>query len=308
MKNSGYFALFLLLFFSITGCSPPATSETNTATPPPLPTDTPVPIPTSTSTAEPTALPGVETIPLDEFKIGVPWLDLDEANQPMTIFYGFNMKEPPFDDILVRKAFAAAIDREKVAQAASEYYFRETMPATTMTHPLALGRNLYGEIGIPYDPEQARAYLAEAGYPDGEGFPAVTLWVYQRSEKAPSSYYRISVDTVAQMWQEVLGVNVTVTSVSQFINKLRSGPPNMYLIGWGADYVDPENFLGDLFSTSAEFNFGGYSNSTFDQLVNKASTSHDKLNKQNLYIQAERILCEEDAATIPVFYSMFFVE
>lgn len=308
MKGKAFTSMLLLLIFFTVSCGTTSIPEASTATSLPPPTDTPVPSPTKTSTPEPTLIPGVETIPLSEFKHGVPWLPLDEDNQPMSIYYGFNVKKAPFDDLLVRKAFVAALSKEAVAEAASDYYFRDVKGATNLTPPSVLGRDLFNEVGIPYDPDQAKAYLAEAGYPDGEGLPPVTLWVYQRSEKAPSTYYRISVDVIVPIWKEVLGVDVTVKSIDQFVERITDDPPELYLIGWGADYVDPENFLGMLFSTGGEFNFGGYSNADFDQLVEKASTTHDIEKKQALYIQAEQILCEQDVALVPLFHSYFFTE
>jgi len=116
-KSSILIVAFFLLMLLISGCASAATPipPTQTSVPPTLtplpPTNTPEP--TITYTPEPTAIPGIQVIPLSSLWDGIPWLPMDEDNRPMSVYYGFNTEKPPFDNVFVRQAFAAAIDREQ---------------------------------------------------------------------------------------------------------------------------------------------------------------------------------------------------
>ena len=118
-----------------------------------------------------------------------------------TYYYGFNVTKPPFDDVLVRKAFSAAIDRETMVKDV----VGSGVPATQFAPPGIFGAP-DPEVGLPTDIEQAQAWLAEAGYPGGEGFPTVTL-MHNTSEGhraiAPISQQRLvalSHDIAQEFW------------------------------------------------------------------------------------------------------------
>ncbi len=92
-----------------------------------------------------------------------------------TYYYGFSVAQPPLDNPLVRKAFIAAVDRQGLIDSVLGGV---ALPALTYTPPGIFGHvDGYAEgVGIPYDPVQAREWLAEAGYADGQGLPEITLW------------------------------------------------------------------------------------------------------------------------------------
>jgi ABC-type oligopeptide transport system substrate-binding subunit len=225
----------------------------------------------------------------------------------MSVYYGFNVNNPPFNNALVRQAFAAAIDREQIAQEAAGFYFPNVTPATSLTPPQVLGRDLYGEVGIPFNPSKARDLLQQAGYTSVASFPSVTLFVSTRGEMAPGAYYRMA-ESIVSMWEIHLGIKVTieVSAGGYDINRLRTNPPEMYQLGWGADYNDPDNFLKGLFHSNNELNvnFGHFSNQEFDRLVEKAAMLNDPAERQLLYIQAEQILTEQEAGVIPLFHAI----
>jgi oligopeptide transport system substrate-binding protein len=307
-KSIGFVFLALLLLVS-SGCGAAATSvpPTNTPLPSPIPaTFTPEPTATATQIPTPTSLPGAVVLPVDTFKNSNPWLPLDKTARPGTYFFYFNLAKPPFNNALVRQAFAAAIDRETLVKIAAKYGATNPKPATTFTPPETLGRDLYNEVGIPFDPARAKELLAQAGYTDASKFPPVTLSINVGGDAAPGFHVKIT-DEMVKMWEQHLGIQVKVVVVNwgTYREQIASNPPELFRLSWAADYNDPDNFLREIFSSTAEYNYGKFSNSEFDLLVNRAKNSYDPAERQDLYIQAERILCETEAAVIPIFHSTY---
>ena len=135
-----------------------------------------------------------------------------------------------------------------------DFKFRDVTPATSLTPSQTLGRDLYGEVGIPFDPSKAKDLLQQAGYTDVASFPSATLIVSTRGEAAPGAYFRMA-QTVVKMWETHLGVKVNIEVVGnmgEYINRLQTNPPDIYQLGWGADYNDPDNFLKTLFRSDSD--------------------------------------------------------
>jgi len=164
---------------------------------------------------------------------------------------------------------------------------------------------LYNVVGAGFDPQRAKELLTEAGYTDPSAFPAVTLIVSAYGDTAPGARFNMA-KAMSDMWRDNLGVSVQIEVIKTFRdygNRLRTNPPEMYWFGWAADYNDPDNFLRGIFHSSSEFNFGKFSNREFDRLVDRAAKSRDPAERQELYIQAERILCETESALIPLYHT-----
>ena len=221
----------------------------------------------------------------------------------MAVYYGFNVKNPPFNNVLVRKAFAAAVDRELIAQKSLEYNFRNAAPATSLTPPEILSVDLYNEIGIPFNPSRAKEYLKEAGYSSVESLPTTTLLVSTRGKGAPGAYYQMA-KLIVGMWETNLGIKVEleVVNIGDYQSRFETNSPDIYQLGWVADYKDPDNFLKDLFHTNERVNFGSFSNQEFDQLVEEAARLTDPEKRLLLYIQAEQLLTEQEAGLIPLYH------
>ncbi len=222
-----------------------------------------------------------------------------------TVFYiGFNTQRPPFNSALVRQAFAYAVDRQVIADMAEKYKAVNPSLATTLTPPETLGRDLYNEVGANFDPKKAKELLTEAGYADPSAFPIVTVIVSAGGEKSPDARFLMAT-AMAEMWKTHLGVTVKVEAMkpSGFGDRLRSDLPEMYWLGWVADYNDPDNFLRGIFRSSSEYNYGKYTNFKFDQLVDRAKNIMNSTEHQELYILAERLLCETDAAVILLYHT-----
>ena len=262
----------------------------------------PKPAAVATKMPLPTPLPGLEVIPVSELRTGIPWLPIDETKRPAIYYVSFNTLHPPFNNRLVRQAFARAIDRDILVRMAAESGINDPVHATTLTPPDTLGRDLYGALGANFDPQLAKDLFAQAGYPDPASFPVVRL-VIRGGDEARSNMAR----AMAEMWQTRLGVKVEIeimdVPLADYVRRLQTDPPDLYWAGWTADYNDPDNFLRELFHSGLPNNFGQFSSSTFDRLVDRSASISNPAERQQLYIEAERVLCETEVALIPLFHS-----
>lgn len=205
-------------------------------------------------------------------------------------YYGFVTDRKPFDDVRVRKAFALAIDRSvfpKILHGGEE-------PATSWIPPGMLAQN--PEIGLRFNPAEARRLLRQAGYPEGKGFPQVTLG-YNTDED-----HKIVAEAVQGMWKQNLGVLARLENQEWkvYLSKLVTDPPDIFRLGWGADFPDPDNFMR-LFTSASGNNNTRWKNPRYDRLVDQAAKAWDPKKRVGLYNEAQRILCETDLPIIPLF-------
>ena len=226
-----------------------------------------------------------------------------------TYYISLNDQEEPFTDVRVRKALSLAIDRDYVANTIMQGIYT---PATALVGPGIVDENGYfmdnangGEpyIGDDYEAnlEEAKSLLAEAGYPDGEGFPTITY-------SANDSGYHIPVaEYLQQAWGE-LGITMNIDKVewSSFIPMRRAGDYDISRNGWSMDYNDPSNML-ELFTTNNGNNDGKYANPEFDQVIEDSRVADKTAHFEKLH-EAEDILMN-DAACIPVaYYNDFWLQ
>ncbi|NIS59982.1 MAG: AAA family ATPase [Proteobacteria bacterium] len=211
--------------------------------------------------------------------LSVPWL--------ATIFVAFDTSRPPFDDARVRQAFVLATDRQTLGDGIWRGY---VFPATGGFIPPGMPGHSVG-IGLSYDPQQARQLMAEAGYPDGRGFPVVDALT-------PHEHEPLSKHLRAQ-WQENLGVEITWQPMEHgaFVERVSRESPSIFLARWIADYPDPDNFL----RVGPAIWLPGWGNETYAGLVEEARRSMDQEKRMDLYKQADKILVEE-AAIMPLNY------
>jgi ABC-type oligopeptide transport system substrate-binding subunit/DNA-binding SARP family transcriptional activator len=205
-----------------------------------------------------------------------------------THYIGFDVTRPPFDDVRVRRAFAMAVDKETLADVVLGGY---VFPATGGFVPPGMPGHSAG-IGLPYNPDQARQLLAEAGYPKGRGFPTVE-WLINHGH----AYVREYLQT---QWQENLNIDLTGEECSkdpQFFDRLGKNPPHMFRMGWSADYPDPDNIL----RASCILPLRHWQNNTFAGLIEQARRVTDQPRRIELYQQADKILVDE-APIMPYLY------
>ena len=226
-----------------------------------------------------------------------------------TYYISLNDQEEPFTDVRVRKALSLAIDRDYVANTIMQGIYT---PAVALVGPGIVDENGYfmdnANGGEPYisddyeaNLEEAKSLLAEAGYPDGEGFPTITY-------SANDSGYHIPVaEYLQQAWGE-LGITMNIDKVewSSFIPMRRAGDYDISRNGWSMDYNDPSNML-ELFTTNNGNNDGKYANPEFDQVIEDSRVADKTAHFEKLH-EAEDILMN-DAACIPVaYYNDFWLQ
>ena len=226
-----------------------------------------------------------------------------------TYYISLNDQEEPFTDVRVRKALSLAIDRDYVANTIMQGIYT---PATALVGPGIVDENGYfmdnANGGEPYisddyaaNLEEAKSLLAEAGYPDGEGFPTITYSANDAGYHIPVAEY------VQQAWGE-LGITVNIDKVewSSFLPMRRAGDYDISRNGWSMDYNDPSNML-ELFTTNNGNNDGKYANPEFDQVIEDSRVADKTTHFEKLH-EAEDILMN-DAACIPVaYYNDFWLQ
>ncbi len=214
---------------------------------------------------------------------------LREVPSLSTQYLGFNTSQPPFDDPLVRRAFGQAVDWQRIVALATPI---DATPANSLVPPGIPGRSDRNFLP-PYDPAAARAALAEAGFPDGDGFPEVT---YLDSGNAYAA------GMLADIERE-LGIDVTyeTTDFSTYIGRLGTEPPHIWSMGWVADYPGRNDFLGVLLRTGQSNNYGRWSNADFDAAITEAGAATDETAANAAYDRAEEIV-QAEVPVIPLAY------
>lgn len=218
--------------------------------------------------------------------------DFTSTLQFRTNYIAFNVEKPPFDNPLVRKAFAAAIDRQSIV---------DLIQGAGVTTESWIPKNMLGynaDIGIDFNPEQAQKWLAEAGYPEGKDFPDVSfLW-------PDVSNNRVIAEALQSMWKMYLGVKVSLMNQEWkvYLSTINTDPPEIHRAGWGADFPDPHNFM-TLFTCNSGNNRTRWCNKEYDALVYQASEELDPAKRKALYDTAQKILTEKDVPIAPFYIS-----
>lgn len=221
----------------------------------------------------------------------------------------FNTQKEPFDDARVRMALSLAVDREYVA---NTLMIGTVAPATNFVGPGISdaeagssfeevtrknnGGDFFNVNDYEADLAKAKELLAEAGYPNGEGFPIIEYMTNDSGYNKPVAEY------LQSAWKE-LGVTMDIKIVewSTFTPTRRAGDFQICRGGWVYDYDDPSNMLNLLSSTSGN-NDGKYSNPEVDKLLEEARTTADKTEHYEKLHAAENLIME-DAAVSPLVYS-----
>jgi oligopeptide transport system substrate-binding protein len=195
-----------------------------------------------------------------------------------TFYVVFDVTRAPFDDRRVRLAFAYALDRDRAVEVTlGGCYF----PATGGVVPPGMPGHSPG-IAVPYDPQRARELLVDAGYPGGQGFPAVQMLAWPTIAD--------HAEEVRAQWRENLELDIPLRTLewADHLEQVIRDPPQLFWMGWMADYPDPDSFLRVGLRLHSKWRHEQY-----DELVERARRLTDQGERLKLYRQADRILVEE---------------
>jgi oligopeptide transport system substrate-binding protein len=232
-----------------------------------------------------------------------------------TYYYGFTNTKPPFDDVRVRRAFSAAIDRQSLVDNVTK---GGQIPATSFAPPGIFGAVEPGTVGQGYDPDAAKASLQE--YLDENGmsvddFNAMGVTLMHNTSEG---HARIAA-AIQQMWQDTLGVETKVENQewAVYLDTIRNTTPvedmpHVWRLGWCADYADQNNWVHEVFNSDAganrlrrnceDPNCGSTTTTKFDELTLQAQQSQDPAEREALYLEAETILSSEEVAYAPIYH------
>ncbi len=205
-------------------------------------------------------------------------------------FYRLNVTRPPLDNVKVRRALSAAIDRRALVSGP----FADAHPPAHAFTPPGPGGYAPPPLAIE-DPDEARRLLAEAGFPEGKGMRHLEI-LYNRSEN-----HQLVAEIVQEDWRRVLGFQAALANqeLNVFLTNRRQLNYDICRASWFADYLDPLAFL-EILTTGNANNQTGWSNPGYDRLVAEAARTLDRTRRLRLLREAETILLEE-MPVIPLF-------
>lgn len=233
-----------------------------------------------------------------------------DSSQATIRSLAMDFRQAPFDDVRVRRAFGMALDRDRY----SEIYGGTWTPATVFTPPVVNELSAYEPPeGFPFDPEQARALLAEAGFPEGQGLPEIIY--YQPSGESDAELERVR--AVLQIFEVNLGVLITLDNsrTQAEINELIAETGGLqFAIMWWQTVTDTPFLLSDVFRPDSPYMDGvfnwspdlepiggdpGAAATAFSDLIAQADVSLDAAARNDFYRQAEALVLE-NAVYVPI--------
>ena len=225
--------------------------------------------------------------------------ELQESPQLSFYWIGFDISQPPFDDVNVRKAFTMAVDKDKII----ELSVRNLVQRADGILPPGIPGYNEDLVGLGFDVNEAKELITASKYGSVDNLPPIIL---------TTSGYGGTISKVLEaiifQWRENLGVEVVVRQLEpdRFVYHLKEEKDNMFDMGWIADYPHPQDFLDVLFHTGADNNFGEYSNPVIDALLEEAGIELDTGISLELYRQAEQMLVD-DAAVLPLWFGRNYI-
>ena len=251
----------------------------------------------------------IENFPTDEMANYLASGEITIADYLGTYYVCFNTEDEVFSDPRIRKAFSLVIDRNYIVENVSQ---AGEVPATAYVPSgvndvegasgddfRTVGGEYYSVAKEDYEAncEEARALLAEAGYPGGEGFPTVE-YTYNTDDK-----HKAIAEALQSMWQEELGVTVTLSNQdwNVFLESRKQGDYQIARNGWIADYNDPCSFL-DMWYTDGGNNDAQYSNPEYDAQIDAAKATSDPAERMTAFHAAEDILIGQDSVLAPIYF------
>jgi len=216
-------------------------------------------------------------------------------------YYMVNVTKKPFNDVRVRKALTLAIDRKSLTASVTKGGEIPALAFVPYGMPDALPGSSFRKAGQETffkdnDVATAKALLAQAGYPNGRGFPVFT--VTYRTRNIDKSI----AEAIQGMWKQNLGITCTLRSeeLGVYLADRQNVNYDFMWTRWSADYMDPNTFL-DMYVTNGPNNGTGWSNKTYDALIAKAGVTVDPKARMTMLHAAEKILMT-NLPILPVYY------
>jgi oligopeptide transport system substrate-binding protein len=208
-----------------------------------------------------------------------------------TKFLRLNCRQPPLDDVRVRRALSLAIDRAQLVRSVLQC----DTPAFALTPPDCAGYTAAETLKT--DIAEAKRLLAAAGFPEGRGFPPLDIRFYQQGDSGQPV-----VEVVQQMWRKNLGIDVALASQEMrvVLDARKTGDYRILLAEWGGDYLDPTTFL-DLLLSGSSNNGTGWASADYDGLLAQAANAQDPAQRHEILRKAETLMLNE-APFLPLFY------
>ncbi len=224
-------------------------------------------------------------------KSGAARDELDPKPYLGTYYFLLNTRRKPLDDVRVRRALALALDREEITRTATG---AGEVPAYSLV-PLGISGYMPEQFSTE-NVREAQRLLAEAGYPDGIGFPK--LEILYNTQQAHQTIAQL----VRKQWEKNLGITASTRNEEwgSYQTSIRQFEFDVARRAWIADYIDPNSHL-DIMVTDGENNNTGWSNAEYDRLIAAARAETDENKRVELFHQAERILMDE-MPLIPIYY------
>lgn len=233
--------------------------------------------------------------PIDKNQvIGNENLKLVEQESLSIDYIGFNFKKAPFNNKLVRKAIAHAIDVNIIIDVVLD---GAGTKANSPIGPKVFGYSKNAK-SYDFDPKLSKKLLDEAGYPNGF---KTTLWTNDNP-------VRLQIATIIKDQLKQVGIEITIESLEwgAYLDKTAKGDHEMFILGWGTNTADADYGLNALFNTE---NIGGagnrsfYSNKDVDKLLDKAKSSLDPKERIKIYAKIQDQLMK-DLPVDPLFYKI----
>ncbi len=217
--------------------------------------------------------------------------DINPSTWLSSYYYLLNTEKAPLDDLRVRQALHMAVNREEIA---TKILAAGEQPALSLVPPGIEG--YVPQLALPQDPDEARRLLAEAGFPDGKGFPRIDI-LYNTHEAHQSI-----AELIRKQWQRELGISVRTRNEEwgTYLSSQRQARYDVCRKGWVGDYADPNTFL-DMFVTGGEQNNTGWGDPRYDELIAAAARESDPDKRMAIFREAEQILMR-DLPILPLYY------
>jgi len=214
-------------------------------------------------------------------------------------YIGFNLNKEPFNDENIRQAFCHAVDKKRIVSVILRGMVTEARGI------LPPGMPGYDDtmIGLDYDLQKARQLIAISKYSDPSKLPPVTITIPGYGNNIPEYLGAIISD-----WRNNLGVEVSVRQLEtdDFLYHFKEESDEMFMLGWVADYPDPDNFLNTLFHSNSENNAFGYTDPYVATLLDDAAIEQDSVLRLSLYQQVEKKVVDE-AICLPFSFGMNYI-